>query len=197
MRFTLSATITKISFLAIATFACLGNVYAQNEFDFKLLKLNQIVSAEYKRGSIYNLPNPNVLHKLGNGYFPSVEKYTFAEPAIYTRPKKGLLPGATVSYYFTLKDSLLKLIEYDCIIKTGSGLIRAEDEQRYDSLYTALTNYYGKPVNGKYNATVEYTPQRGQITTHNLTWKKGTSGAKLMMAWTSNNQILWTRVLVY
>ena len=47
---------------------------------------------------------------LSESYFPEIDKYEFEQPIIYVRDTLNL--STSVSYFFTKKDSIIRLIEY-------------------------------------------------------------------------------------
>lgn len=87
----------------------LENVQIQSTvFEYKQPNISDIQYIEKIHGGIKYIGNINI--ELSNSYFPEIEKYEFAQPIIYHRDTANL--DTQISYFFTKKDSIVRLIEY-------------------------------------------------------------------------------------
>jgi len=78
------------------------------ELIFNQPKFSDIQKIENKNNGIeYKKPYNIVLSK---EYFPEIDKYEFAQPKIYRRDTTNL--KTQISYFYTKKDSIVRLIEY-------------------------------------------------------------------------------------
>ena len=76
---------------------------------------------EFQKINTKNIKNIEILNNgiemrkpykvtLGESYFPEIEKYKFHQPIVYFRDTSNIT--TIISYFFTEKDSLVRLIEY-------------------------------------------------------------------------------------
>ncbi|WP_131474356.1 hypothetical protein [Epilithonimonas lactis] len=109
-----------VIFIILNSFACkqMNKVPNRiNSIDVKIyetnfmtnkIKTSEIPKIEKKNSGVkYTKPINNYLSK---DYFPDIDKYDFAQPIIYQRDTLNL--NTEISYYFTKKDSIVRLIEY-------------------------------------------------------------------------------------
>lgn len=78
------------------------------EFIFHQPKFSDIQKIENKSNGIEYKKPYNI--GLSKEYFPEIDKYEFAQPKIYRRDTANL--DTEISYFFTKKDSIVRLIEY-------------------------------------------------------------------------------------
>lgn len=78
------------------------------EFIFHQPKFSDIQKIENKSNGIEYKKPYNI--GLSKEYFPEIDKYEFAQPKIYRRDTTNL--DTEISYFFTKKDSIVRLIEY-------------------------------------------------------------------------------------
>jgi hypothetical protein len=76
--------------------------------EYKQPKISDIQYVEKMNGGIKYFNNIDI--RLSKEYFPEIEKYEFEQPIIYHRDTANL--DTQVSYFFTKKDSVIRLIEY-------------------------------------------------------------------------------------
>ncbi len=75
-------------------------------FQLKKITSKEIPQIEENQNGIEKITNVNI----SQGYFPELNVYEFSQPKIYNR-KIGNINTA-VSYYFTAKDSVVRVISY-------------------------------------------------------------------------------------
>jgi len=75
-------------------------------FQLKKITENEIQKIEEKQNGVEKISNVTI----SQGYFPELNIYKFSQPKIYNR-KIGSTNTA-VSYYFTEKDSIVRVISY-------------------------------------------------------------------------------------
>jgi|GEM_PF-4525775 len=183
-----------LTFFFVSTYcSCFG----QDILIYHQLSPNKIKHYEKSLNSIFEKNDPNNTIIISDEYLPNASKLKLMQPLQFKRPDLWEIPGCKVEYYLTEKDSVVKLMQYDCIIRTNSTIIRKKDEKRFDSLYLEITKHLGNPVKGGYEPNVKNSGQRGIITEHRIEWKKGNTNLQLIMSWTRNNEILWTRIKIY
>lgn len=116
VRFESSMKIIVQIFILLVFFNCKQEVTLKKEnvkikntdFEFKQPRFSDIQRIEKLNGGIKYVRNIDI--RLSNSYFPDIEKYEFAQPIIYHRDTANL--DTQISYFFTKKDSIVRLIEY-------------------------------------------------------------------------------------
>lgn len=102
--------------LVLFVFSCkriespkLNNInIGKTKFEFSRVQFSDIEKIEKENnGTEFTKPFSVSLSK---EYFPEIDKYEFAQPKIYVRDTLNM--STTVSYFFTKKDSIVRLIEY-------------------------------------------------------------------------------------
>lgn len=78
------------------------------ELIFNQPKFSDIQKIENKNSGIEYTKPINI--SLSEDYFPEIENYEFAQPKIFRRDTTNL--DTEISYFFTKKDSIVRLIEY-------------------------------------------------------------------------------------
>ena len=185
-------------FLIISIFlAAATNSYSQFLLSYSQPSSKSIKSIEKAFHSVFKKNDPKVTVIIGDDYIPGTSRLHLMQPITYIRSASWLLPGCKIEYYLTPKDSVVKLITYDCTIKTNSTKIRDKEKKIFDVLYKDITMRLGNPVMGGYEPVVTTSEQLGTITDHRIRWKKGDTTVELTMAWTGNNTVVWTRINVY
>lgn len=93
-----------IFFLGCTTTKEINNVVSS--FQLRKIKVNDIEKIENRNNGIQELNNGQT----SQGYFPELNKFKFSQPKFYNRKKGSLL--TEVSYYYTEKDSIVRVISY-------------------------------------------------------------------------------------
>lgn len=104
---------------------------------------------------------------LSESYFPEIEKYEFEQPIIYWRDSSNI--KNTVSYFFTKKDSLVRVIEY--------AWSKPKDN---DSIILKIYEENLKIISKKLN-------QKGKVKNeHNNNWKQQ------IISWENDSIYVWS-----
>ena len=80
----------------------------KTKFELNKIKISDIEKIEIENKGIEIFKSYNI--SLSKEYFPEIENYKFDQPKIYVRDTLNM--ETTVSYFFTKKDSVVRLIEY-------------------------------------------------------------------------------------
>ncbi|MES2543525.1 MAG: hypothetical protein V4548_01475 [Bacteroidota bacterium] len=81
---------------------------SKTKFEFNRIKFSDIKKIEEENNGIQFTKPINIT--LSKDYFPEIDKYEFEQPKIFVRDTLNM--ETTVSYFFTKKDSVVRLIEY-------------------------------------------------------------------------------------
>ena len=124
-------------------------------FQLKKISSNDIPQMEIKQNGVEKISNVTI----SQGYFPELNIYEFSQPKIYNR-KVGDVNTA-VSYYYTKKDSVVRVISY--------AWNEQDDNQSIQKIFDANKKLFTKffDDNGDVTRTDEPTYWQDKITWEN------------------------------
>ncbi|RZK42714.1 MAG: hypothetical protein EOO90_06650 [Pedobacter sp.] len=100
----------KIMFLTLSFLFCSQAVFSQESIWTKQRKISEVIDFEKKLDPDAKFLSQNVW--LSKEYYPLADRYKTVNPIIVQRKMVGLLP-VYAEYFYTPKDSLLRLVSYD------------------------------------------------------------------------------------
>jgi len=100
----------KIMFLTLAFLFCSQAGFSQENIWTKQRKISEVIDFEKKLDPDAKFLSQNVW--LSKEYYPLADRYKTVNPIIVQRKMVGLLP-VYAEYFYTPKDSLLRLVSYD------------------------------------------------------------------------------------
>jgi hypothetical protein len=100
----------KIITLTLVLFFCSKAVFAQESVWTKQCKIAEVIAFEKELDPDAKFLSYNV--SLSKEYYPLADRYQTANPIIVQRKAVGALP-VYAEYFYTPKDSLLRLVSYD------------------------------------------------------------------------------------
>jgi len=100
----------KIIFLALALLFCSQAGFSQESIWTKQRKISEVIDFEKKLDPEAKFLSKNVW--LSKEYYPLADRYKTVNPVIVQRKPLGVLP-VYAEYFYTPKDSLLRLVSYD------------------------------------------------------------------------------------
>lgn len=100
----------KIMFLTLALLLSYGLSFSQESVWTKQVKISEVIAFEKRLDPDAKFLSYNV--RLSKEYYPLAEVYKTVNPVIVQRKATGALP-VYAEYFYTPKDSLLRLVSYD------------------------------------------------------------------------------------
>jgi hypothetical protein len=100
----------KIMFLTLTLLFCSRAGFSQESVWTKQRKISEVIDFERKLDPDVKFLFRNV--SLSKEYYPFADRYQTVNPVIVERKAIGALP-VYAEYFYTLKDSLLRLVSYD------------------------------------------------------------------------------------
>jgi len=100
----------KIMFLTLALLFCSRAGFSQESVWTKQRKISEVIDFEKKLDPDAKFLSHNV--SLSKEYYPLAGRYQTVNPVIVQRKAVGALP-VYAEYFYTPKDSLLRLVSYD------------------------------------------------------------------------------------
>lgn len=182
-------------FLPLFFFNC--SEVVKERFLFEQKSLKDIDTIEMSLGS----KSLGVKKSLvSDDFYPGAVKYELEFPLTYERPGDGFDPAEIVSYYFTAKDSTVRLIVYDWdkgkktntyagiqdVLRNEAGRLE-EYNRKFDELYLEINELLGGPSEGdglpseKYGKQSKYIERRAK-------WGKGDFSIELNMIFSTETK---------
>ena len=115
----------------------------KTKFNFEKITAKNVVEIEGVNKGI-QIHKPYIV-TLGESYFPELTKYEFEQPLIYWRDTANL--KTAVSYFFTKKDSIVRVIEYSWSKPKDNDSIIAKIYQNNVEQISKIFNQKGKIMN--------------------------------------------------
>ncbi|RZJ88510.1 MAG: hypothetical protein EOO20_13445, partial [Chryseobacterium sp.] len=100
----------KIIFLALPLLLCCRVSFCQESVWTRQTKISEVISFEKHLDSNVKFLSQNV--SLSKEYYPLADRYQTVNPVIVQRKAVGALP-VYAEYFYTPKDSILRLASYD------------------------------------------------------------------------------------
>jgi len=142
-------TIPKI-FIFVFLFGCKKNETIQRKyfidntnFSFAKMSAQNVKNIESQKNGI-QMRKPYKI-ELSESYFPEIKKYEFEQPLIYWRDSANI--KNTISYFFTKKDSLVRVIEYSWSKPKDNDSIIAKIYKNNIKIISEKLKQKGKIVN--------------------------------------------------
>ncbi|RBQ11471.1 hypothetical protein [Pedobacter miscanthi] len=145
----------KIIFLTLSLLLCGGVSFSQESVWTKQSKISEVIAFERKLDPDAKFLSQNV--SLSKDYYPLADRYQTVNPVIVQRKALSALP-LYAEYFFTPKDSLLRLVSYDW--EKGrygdlKDILESRKEQggklevytgEYERIRVQLIKTFGKPA---------------------------------------------------
>lgn len=179
--------------LSIVASICVANLLAQERIWLKQTTISEVVAFEKEISA-----TPKFLTKevsLSKDYYPLIDKYEVANPVIVQRESLVYLP-VYAEYFYTPKDSLLRLISYDWekdrygnffdkqkIWQEESKKFKIYDAE-YERIKAILVNELGAPTATDKEAK-EKKSGNGKYLTRDCLWETKDFHALLTMTFAS------------
>ena len=144
----------KIMFLTVALLVCSRIGFSQESIWTKQCKISEVISFERKLDPDAKFLSQNVW--LSKEYYPLSDRYRTVNPVIVQRKAVGAIP-VYAEYFYTPKDSLLRLVSYDWEKGRYGGLkdiLESRKEQsgkleiylgEYERIRAQVVKIFGKP----------------------------------------------------
>jgi hypothetical protein len=141
---------------------------------------------------------------VSDDFFPGATKYYLEYPISFEREDKEFNPFPVVEYYYTSKDSLVRLIVYnwdkarifDNLFDLQKELKNESKRQneynkKYDELLKKLTEKLGKSISGDGEINEINQGQKSYVERNNK-WIRGNCTVELNMIFSTDNRLMGT-----
>src|ERR1700754_3482008 len=133
--------VKKITLLSLlASFYLLSMTLPKELLSYSQPSLKKMGANERQLNSQFKKNDPKESVIINDAYIPNASHYDLTQPLVFIRPNSWILPDCKVDYFLSAKDSIVRIVMYDCIIKTGSTTIRKKEKNIFDKLYKDITN---------------------------------------------------------
>ncbi|PHS62819.1 MAG: hypothetical protein COB12_10405 [Flavobacterium sp.] len=190
--------------LLIILIVLFQNTFAQSDFfHFDQIKVNESLEIENKHNSTEYFPKYTI--SISKDYFPNATDYELAQPKVYNRPENIDFIPVQVEYFYTNKDSIVRLIVYNWDTKSKASHLRDflkqendeserfdEYNKEYDSIAKRISKYIGEPEKNQGKIEKKNEEGYGESYSRRILWKTEKCNVELILIWAERKGILGT-----
>lgn len=195
---------TKRRIAIFAFFLTYINLYSQKDFfNYNQIKIDKSINIENKHNSKEYIPTYTI--SVSEDYFPYAKSFNLTQPKIFNRPKNSSFIPVQVEYYYSLKDSIVRLILYSWDTKNTASHLRdfleKENDQskrfdtyneEFDKIVNLITKDLGKPNPNQGQIIKKQEVGYGEWYERKVIWESKKITTEVLLIWTENKGVLGT-----